>query len=230
MIAISYRDFGKTMRALCTIVAIAMLLACGGARAARQDDTESRKLALVQLQNRDAMARTAACAVLAEIGNQDDLPLLQSHLFDDDDGVRGKAEAAIWAIWSRSGDAAADRLLERGVEQMQAGHLKMAVDTFGRVLAMRPEFTEAWNKRATVYFLLGEDDLSLKDCDEVLKRNPQHFGVLAGYGQIYLRKGDLFRALDYFEQALAINPNMAGVQASVDALREILIKRGRRFI
>src|SRR5712671_2960730 len=192
MIAISYRHSGKTMRALCTIVAIAMLLACGCARAARQDDTESRKLALVQLQNRDAMARTTACAVLAEIGNHEDLPLLQSHLFDDDDGVRGKAEAAIWAIWSRSGDATADRLLERGVEQMQAGHLKMAVDTFGRVLAMRPEFTEAWNKRATVYFLLGEDDLSLKDCDEVLKRNPQHFGVLAGYGQIYLRKGDLF--------------------------------------
>ena len=95
---------------------------------------------------------------------------------------------------------------------------------------MRPAFTEAWNKRATVYFLLGEDDLSLQDCGEVLKRNPQHFGVLAGYGQIYLRKGDLPRALDYFDQALAINPNMGGVRASIDAIREILIKRGRRFI
>ena len=72
--------------------------------------------------------------------------------------------------------------------------------------------------------------MSLKDCDEVLKRNPQHFGVLAGYGQIYLRKGDLDRALDYFERALAINPNMAGVQASIEAVREIMIKRGRRFI
>jgi tetratricopeptide (TPR) repeat protein len=54
--------------------------------------------------------------------------------------------------------------------------------------------------------------------------------VLAGYGQIYLRKGELQRALDYFEQALAINPNMLGVRASIDAIREILIKRGRRFI
>ena len=108
--------------------------------------------------------------------------------------------------------------------------MRMAIDTFDRVIAMRPEFAEGWNKRATVYFLLGEDDLSLKDCDEVLKRNPRHFGVLAGYGQIYLRKGELQRSLEFFEQALAINPNMTGVQASIDALRELMVKRGRRFI
>ena len=218
------------MRTRCMMAAVAMLLACGCVSAARQDDDEARKLAFAQLQSRDADARLAACTVLAEVGKQQDLPLLQSHLFDQDDRVRGTAEAAIWAIWGRSGDAAADRLFEHGVKQMREGHLRIAVDTFSQVIAMRPGFTEAWNKQATIYFLLGEDELSLKDCDEVLKRNPQHFGVLAGYGQIYLRKGDLHRALDYFEQALAINPNMAGVQASIDALREILIKRGRRFI
>ncbi len=210
--------------------AIALLLACGCACAARQNDDETRKLALTHTQSQDADERLAACAVLAEVGKQEDLPLLQSHLFDEDDRVRGTAEAAIWAIWGRSGDAAADRLFERGLQQMREGRLSAAVETFGRVIAMRPGFTEAWNKRATVYFLLGEDDLSLKDCDEVLKRNPQHFGVLAGYGQIYLRKGELQRALDYFERALAINPNMAGVQASIDALRDLMVKRGRRFI
>ncbi len=217
-------------RTRCAAAAIALLLACGGACAARQNDDETRKLALTQLQSRDADVRLGACTVLAEVGKQEDLPFLQSHLFDEDDRIRGTAEAAIWRIWSRSGDAATDRLFERGLEQMREGRLRVAVDTFKQVIAMRPDFTEAWNKRATVYFLLEEDELSLKDCDEVLKRNPQHFGVLAGYGQIYLRKGELQRALDYFEQALAINPNMAGVQASIDALREIMIKRGRRFI
>lgn len=210
--------------------AIAFLLACGCACAARQDDDETRKLALTQLQSRDADVRLGACTALAEVGKQEDLPFLQSHLFDEDDRIRGTAEAAIWRIWSRSGDAATDRLFERGLEQMREGQLRVAVDTFNRVIAMRPGFTEAWNKRATVYFLLEEDELSLKDCDEVLKRNPQHFGVLAGYGQIYLRKGELQRAVDYFEQALAINPNMGGVQASIDAIREIMVKRGRRFI
>lgn len=214
----------------CAAAAIALLLASGCACAARQNDDETRKLALIQLQSRDADIRLAACAVLAEVGKQEDLPSIEHHLFDDDDRIRGTAETTIWAIWSRSGDAATDRLFERGVAQMRDGRLRGAVDTFNRVIAMRPGFTEAWNKRATVYFLLGEDDLSLKDCDEVLKRNPQHFGVLAGYGQIYLRKGDLQRALDYFEQALAINPNMGGVQASIDAVRGLMIKRGRRFI
>ena len=214
----------------CVMVAVALLVGYGYASAAPQNEEQTRKLALTQLQSRDADVRLKACVVLAEVGKQDDLPFLLSHLFDEDDRIRSSAEAAIWAIWSRSGDAATDRLFERGVEQMRDGRLKGAVDTFNRVISMRPGFAEGWNKRATVYFLLGEDDLSLKDCDEVLKRNPLHFGVLSGYGQIYLRKGDLPRALDYFEQALAINPNMGGVRASIDAIREILIKRGRRFI
>ena len=226
----SCRRLSGAIRTRCAAAAMALLLASVCAFAARQSEDESRKLALTQLQSPDADARLAACTLLAEIGKQEDLPFLQSHLFDEDDRIRGTAEAAIWRIWGRSGDAAADRLFERGLEQMRESRLRGAVDIFSRVIDMRPAFTEAWNKRATVYFLLGEDDLSLQDCDEVLKRNPQHFGVLAGYGQIYLRKGELQRALDYFEQALAINPNKPGVQASIDALREILIKRGRRFI
>jgi tetratricopeptide (TPR) repeat protein len=226
----SWLRLSGPIRSWYAAAAIALLLASVCAFAARQSDDETRKLALTQLQSRDADARLAACTLLAEIGKQEDLPLLQSHLFDDDDRIRSTAEAAIWRIWGRSGDAATDRLFERGLEQMREGRLRGAVDIFSQVIDMRPAFTEAWNKRATVYFLLGEDDLSLKDCDEVLKRNPQHFGVLAGYGQIYLRKGELQRALDYFEQALVINPNMPGVQASIDALREIMVKRGRRFI
>ena len=223
-------QWSEAMRAWGMLVTMAMLLVCCDANAARQDDDEIRKLALTQLQSQDVDTRLAACTVLAKIGRQEDVPLLQSRLFDDDNRVRGTAEAVIWAIWSRSGDAATDQLFKRGVEQMRDGHLKMAIDTFDRVIAMRPEFAEGWNKRATVYFMLGEDDLSLKDCAEVLKRNPQHFGVLAGYGQIYLRKGELQRSLEFFEQAVAINPNMTGVQASIDALRELMVKRGRRFI
>ncbi len=226
----SYLELAGAKRALCAATAIVVLVACGCACAAGKNDDETRMLALTQLQSRDADARLAACSVLAEIGKREDLPLLLSHLYDEDDRIRSTAEAAVWRIWGRSGDAATDRLFNRGLEQMQEGQLRGAVDTFNRVIALRPDFAEGWNKRATVYFLLGEDELSLKDCDEVLKRNPQHFGVLAGYGQIYLRKGELQRALDYFEQAIAINPNMGGVQASIDAVREIMVKRGRRFI
>ncbi|MEO8158625.1 MAG: tetratricopeptide repeat protein [Betaproteobacteria bacterium] len=216
------------MRGLMT--ALALMLACACTDAATPSGHMARELALAQLQNPDADTRLAGCQALAEVGIQQDLPLVHSHLFDGDARVRDAAEAVIWSIWSRSGDAEVDGLFAIGVEQMRDGQLKRAVDTFSRIIAARPDFTEAWNKRATLYFLLGDDDLSLADCGEVLRRNPHHFGVLAGYGQIYLRKGELQRALDYFEQALAINPNMTGVQASIDALRALIDKRGRRFI
>jgi tetratricopeptide (TPR) repeat protein len=121
-------------------------------------------------------------------------------------------------------------VFERGLAQMQGGELPDAVETFSRVIGMNPDFAEGWNKRATVYFLLGEDDLSLKDCAEVLKRNPQHFGVLSGYGQIYLRKGDLERALDYFRRALTINPNMEGVRNSIELIEKVMVERRRKFI
>lgn len=226
----SLEGLAEAMRTRCLPAAIAVVLICAGVEAAQPDTNQTRKQALAQLQGNDAAGRLAACAALAEIGKPEDLSLLHARLFDDDSGVRDAAEAAIWAIWSRSGDANVDALFRTGVEQMRSASLQTAVETFSRVIEMRPQFTEAWNKRATVYFLMGEDDLSLKDCDEVLKRNPRHFGVLAGYGQIYVHKRDFPRALDYFERALAVNPNMAGVQTSVDAIRKALIKRGERFI
>lgn len=212
----------------------AALLILAGAEAQTGAETrrksETRDQALTRLRSPDAATRQAAAAVLAETGEQEDLPYILSHLFDPDQRMRASAEAAIWAIWSRSGDAAADQMFEVGLTHMREGQLKPAVDAFSRVIALRPDFAEAWNKRATVYFLLGENDLSLLDCHEVLKRNPLHFGVLAGYGQLYLRKGDLPGALNSFEQALAINPNMDGVRASISAIREILNRRDGRFI
>ena len=75
--------------------AIALLLACGCACAARQNDDETRKLALTQLQSRDAEVRLAASMLLAEVGRQEDLPFLQSHLSDEDDRIRRTAEAAV---------------------------------------------------------------------------------------------------------------------------------------
>ena len=85
-------------------------------------------------------------------------------------------------------------------------------------------------KRATVYYLLGEYTKSLADCDEVLKRNPYHFGALSGYGMIYLQLDQPARALEYFERALAVNPNLSSVQEAADRLKALLIRRGKDTI
>ena len=105
-----------------------------------------------------------------------------------------------------------------------------AIATFTRIIELKPDFAEGWNKRATAYFLAGEYRRSLKDCDEVIRRNPQHFGVLSGYGQIYLRLDQPEKALEYFRRALAVNPNLEGVQALAEKLDSMMVRRRQRSI
>lgn len=229
MLSLCNRSGRFAMLCKFAIILVAVLPAAGQILA-QEPEGMSRQRALADLQQKDAQTRAGACAVLAELGTPADLPPLMAALYDRDARVRQAAEVAIWQVWGRSGDQSTDRLFERGVAQMQGGELPAAVETFSRVIGMNPDFAEGWNKRATVYFLLGEDDLSLKDCAEVLKRNPQHFGVLSGYGQIYVRKGDLERALDYFRRALTINPNMEGVRNSIELIEKALVERRRKFI
>jgi tetratricopeptide (TPR) repeat protein len=193
-------------------------------------ETMGRERALAALSSGDVQARRAAVVELASTGRMSDADALLDALFDDDAGVRSLAEAAVWRVWSRSGDAQADALLESGIRHMNAGQLDDAVSDFTRVIETHPEFAEGWNKRATAYYLMGDLDHSLRDCDEVMSRNPSHFGALSGYGLIYMQLGELERALEYFERALAINPNMQGAQQTIDRIRYRLGKEGKRSI
>jgi tetratricopeptide (TPR) repeat protein len=105
-----------------------------------------------------------------------------------------------------------------------------AVETFSEVIARRPDFAEGWNKRATVYFMLGQYEKSRADCDEVMKRNPYHFGALSGYGLIHLNRREPEQALAWFEKALAVNPNLDAVRESADTLRQLLIERRKNTL
>jgi tetratricopeptide (TPR) repeat protein len=117
-----------------------------------------------------------------------------------------------------------------GLEQMQARQGDEAVDTFSEIIRRRPEFAEGWNKRATVYYLLGEYKKSLADCDEVMKRNPYHFGALSGYGMIYMQLDQPATALEYFEQALRVNPNLESTRQTIEILKTLLIQRRKDTI
>ena len=187
--------------------------------------TLSRAEALQALEQSNAAQRRLAARSLSAEGRMADVPALLSLLSDGDEEVRTLAEQSIWAIWGRSGDERVDRLYAEGVNQMQSGLAAEAIATFSRIIELKPEFAEGWNKRATVYFLMGEYQKSLADCDEVLKRNPTHFGVLSGYGQIYLQLNEPERALSYFERALAVNPNMEQVERVIEELKGQLMQQ-----
>jgi len=179
---------------------------------------------------RSVDSRRQGARALGETGLMDDLPQLSSALRDSDPLVRDLAESAMWQVWSRSGDPAIDRLFARGLEQMQARQGEEAVETFGEIIRRRPEFAEGWNKRATVYYLLGEYKKSLADCDEVMKRNPYHFGALSGYGMIYMQLDQPAQALEYFERALRVNPNLESTRQTIEILKTLLIQRRKDTI
>jgi tetratricopeptide (TPR) repeat protein len=172
------------------------------------------------LASADAATRRAGAAGLAEVGRMSDVPALVKALRDRDDETRTIAEAAIWEIWGRSGDAGIDELYRKGLQLMQFGAAREAIQVFTLIISQKPAFAEGWNKRATLYYSIGEYQKSLHDCDEVLKRNPMHFGALAGYGLIYLQLDQPDRAVDYFKRALKINPNMDGVAQNIEQLEQ----------
>jgi len=178
----------------------------------------------------DVAARRSAVRQLADIGVMADLPTLVRALRDPDPIVRGFVESAMWSVWSRSGDETVDRLFAVGVEQMGQRQLEAAAETFSRIIQRRPEFAEGWNKRATVYFLLGDYRRSLADCDEVMARNPYHWGALSGYGMIYMQLDQPGRAIDYLEKALAVNPNLDQVAQTIEVLKTRQLQRRRDMI
>lgn len=171
--------------------------------------------------------RRQAALALGERGAMRDAPVLVRALRDPDPLVRAIAETSLWQVWARSGDQETDRVLTEGVELLESEQLGQAVQVFTRVIARRPDFAEAWNKRATAYYLLGDYRRSLADCDEVIKRNPYHFGALSGYGMNYLELDEPARALEYFERALAVNPNLEQVEQAADLLRHLLRQQRR---
>jgi tetratricopeptide (TPR) repeat protein len=190
----------------------------------------SREQSRQSLSHADVQMRRNAAHRLGEIGVMSDSAALQRALRDADEGTRENAEHAMWQIWERSGDPQIDRLYRTGVEQMNGGELRKAIATFTRIIELKPDFAEGWNKRATLYFLAGEYHKSLADCAQVIKRNPYHFGALAGYGQIYLRLEDYARALDYFRRALEVNPNMDSVKLNILLLEQLLEQRRKDMI
>ena len=218
------------MKALALVIALALGLTLIASPEAQDKPRPTREDALRDLTSPDVEARRLATAWMGELATPADLPALFQQLRDPDDLVRSLTENSIWQAWSRSGDAKVDALFKVGVAQMNQGQAESALDTFTEIIKRKPEFAEGWNKRATIYFLIGEYDKSLADCDEVIKRNPQHWGALAGYGQIYMQLDRPEQALVYFQRALAVNPNLQNVENMIQQLRQLVIEKRRGTI
>jgi tetratricopeptide (TPR) repeat protein len=134
------------------------------------------------------------------------------------DGKR--AETEIWQIWSEADDEDGNILMLRGLVFMKRAEYAAALEAFDALARKAPNFAEAWNKKATVEFLLDDFDASVRDIERTLTLEPRHFGALSGLGQIYLALGRKEAALKAFEAALAINPHLSSLRSTVEDLRK----------
>jgi tetratricopeptide (TPR) repeat protein len=129
-------------------------------------------------------------------------------------------EARIWAIWLQTPSDTVGLLMTRAKTAMDAQNSDVALKLLDAVVKLRPDYIEGWNRRATLYYLRNDYARSLEDIEQVLAREPRHFGALAGLGMIMQDLGDEKRALDAFRRALAVNPHLEKVPELVKTLTE----------
>jgi tetratricopeptide (TPR) repeat protein len=137
-----------------------------------------------------------------------------------DEASAKHVEARIWALWMQTPSDTAALLMVRAKAAMDAQKMDVALKLLDAVVKLRPDYVEAWNRRATVYYLQNDYTHSLEDIEQVLVREPRHFGALAGLGTIMQDLGDDKRALEAFRKALAVNPYLDKVPELVKTLTE----------
>lgn len=137
----------------------------------------------------------------------------------DEDSAR-HVEARIWALWLQTPSDTAALLMTRAKAAIDAQNMDVALKLLDAVIKLRPDYVEAWNRRATIYYIKNDYVRSLEDLQQVLAREPRHFGALAGVGMIMQSLGDDKRALDAFRKALAVDPYLEKVPDIVKSLTE----------
>ena len=120
--------------------------------------------------------------------------------------------------FARSGSDTADLLLSRAAEAYGKKDFPLAVELIDRVLALQPNWAEAWYKRATVFYQLDDPVASMADLHRALKIEPRHFNAWTGLGHILMASDDKARALQAYRRVLTINPQMSDVKTIVDRL------------
>ena len=182
----------------------------------------SRERALVQLDSPYERERRAGLARLAEIGIDADVPYMLRRLHDDEAIVRGMAEQALWGLWLRPNDTAANRMFQTSVALIQQNDIEQAIRKLDEIIAYKPEFAEAWNKRGDAYLHLGNLDHALADYVHVLQLNPYQFSAMQSCGEIWLDRRNARQAAEYFRRALDLNPNLFDVALMLRQLEEMI--------
>lgn len=134
-------------------------------------------------------------------------------------------EAKIWTIWLEANDPAIDKLMSEGSDAMGLQKFGTALEKFNAIIAQKPDFAEGWNKRATLYYLMGNYEQSLADIDHTLELEPRHIGALSGLGLVNIRMEREEAAADAFKRVLVIDPQNGSAKTNLEIIEEILKRK-----
>lgn len=130
------------------------------------------------------------------------------------------AENDIVRLWLQSGSDTVDLLMSRTIVAIEEKNFALALDYLDRIIVMKPDYAEAWNKRATVYFLVDDYPKAIADIEQTLALEPRHFGALSGLGTIMRDIGDTERAAIAYRHALEIDPHLDNARNALEELEE----------
>ena len=137
------------------------------------------------------------------------------------DDVSAKAvEDRIWALWLASGSDTANLLMSRVKSAIEAQDVDLAIKLLNSVIELKPDYVEAWNRRATLFYMKKDFGRALGDIQQVLAREPRHFGAMSGLGMILQEFGDEKHALEVYRRALAVHPRLQRIPDLVKSLTE----------
>ena len=137
--------------------------------------------------------------------------------------ISQEVEQKIWNIWStHPTDQNLTEILGEGSKHVRNQELVQAFDIFTKVIELDPTWAEAWNKRATVLYLLGDYNGSQKDIDKVLKLEKRHFGALAGEGLVNIKLKNYEKAIKSYQKAQKIYPSMKSPNIMIKKIKELI--------
>jgi len=135
------------------------------------------------------------------------IDLLLEDLKSSDEPRREKASQELWRIWFCQKGATGLERLEQSQALLQSGRVDQAEVVLNELIQDHPDFAEAWNRRAVLYYLQGRYRQSLSDCEQVVALNPIHFGAIHGMGLCHAALGDYLPAIQAFRRALTMQPH-----------------------
>ena len=137
--------------------------------------------------------------------------------------VASIVEQEIWKIWStHPTDEKLTTRLEEGSQFVRDQKFSKAIDIFTEVINLDQNWAEAWNKRATVFYLMGEFKKSQNDIDKVLRIEARHFGALAGQGLVNIQLKNYEKAILSYQKAKEINPSMQSPEIMIRQIEELI--------